>query len=831
MKKKLLLPLAMAAILLSVNVLAFDFNNVSYTAVYNANSMTIDTDTLGGVTYTTVSYEGLYNSGEPGMPSLPIDYIRFVVPYNATNFTVSTRDRGLSNINLDHLVYPCQRPWFTDGPVPPIALPDTSAYYSGSSYPSQMAWVADEGYLAGENHIVTVAVMPFRYSHSTNADVLTKTTRCSVTLNYQLSDSLPMYPIVRNDSLLREEGYQLTRSMVVNPNQVKNFAPVNTFNPGIGGIGIIQGGISGNELNGGGITPPQPVDSLLPPPGVDTTATGTELQLVDVNYPYLIVTTPELKHAVRRIEALKRQKGYNVKVVTMNEVMHDSIAMHGDYVNGHIAYGEGDSAGVLRQYLRHYFQNYGTKYVLLVGSDVPYRTTTHVLYKPCTFQSDLYFSDLNADWEDNRQFDKSGELCVGRILGKTEEQVNNYTDKLLRYELNPGRGDYSYVKNAFYSQGCEFIDVNTLGHPSEIDIIRRALDSIYPTPDSIIEPDVNTTGIPYPSGEDIVNELNSTPYSFLSFHHHGCPSSLRTCGRDGPYGIIPPMSFLWANNNELAYPFEWEKNDTLPEFGLNNIKNKNYPSICFSVSCITMPYEIPQYYKDKGLTMTFGESFTTGKDYGGPAYVGNTHDGVIARSAKLEAKVIEKIVNGYHKLGEAIRQGKSDFSLYMEGNYVRYLAATQNLLGDPTLELWTDIPQVYEGISVLRNDSNVIVNGVNGQPVTISICSNNGRLTKNQTTSDVTIDAVSPNSVITLYKHGYIPLFAPLRLQKMNITKSQYVLAGDVMAGKSIDNRTHGDVIVKNGVEYEIEASGTVILQDGFSVEKGATFAIYPSCF
>ena len=273
------------------------------------------------------------------------------------------------------------------------------------------------------------------------------------------------------------------------------------------------------------------------------------------------------------------------------------------------------------------------------------------------------------------------------------------------------------------------------------------------------------------------------------------------------------------------------KNDTLPEFGLNNIKNKNYPSICFSVSCITMPYEIPQYYKDKGLTMTFGESFTTGKDYGGPAYVGNTHDGVIARSAKLEAKVIEKIVNGYHKLGEAIRQGKSDFSLYMEGNYVRYLAATQNLLGDPTLELWTDIPQVYEGISVLRNDSNVIVNGVNGQPVTISICSNNGRLTKNQTTSDVTIDAVSPNSVITLYKHGYIPLFAPLRLQKMNITKSQYVLAGDVMAGKSIDNRTHGDVIVKNGVEYEIEASGTVILQDGFSVEKGATFAIYPSCF
>ena len=35
----------------------------------------------------------------------------------------------------------------------------------------------------------------------------------------------------------------------------------------------------------------------------------------------------------------------------------------------------------------------------------------------------------------------------------------------------------------------------------------------------------------------------------------------------------------------------------------------------------------------------------------------------------------------------------------------------------------------------------------------------------------------------------------------------------------------------KSGVEYEIEASGTVTLHDGFKVEKGATFAVYPSSF
>ena len=49
--------------------------------------------------------------------------------------------------------------------------------------------------------------------------------------------------------------------------------------------------------------------------------------------------------------------------------------------------------------------------------------------------------------------------------------------------------------------------------------------------------------------------------------------------------------------------------------------------------------------------------------------------------------------------------------------------------------------------------------------------------------------------------------------------------------GAYFSGRTNGDVTVKNGVEYEIEASGTVTLQGGFSVEKGATFAVYPSCF
>ena len=46
-----------------------------------------------------------------------------------------------------------------------------------------------------------------------------------------------------------------------------------------------------------------------------------------------------------------------------------------------------------------------------------------------------------------------------------------------------------------------------------------------------------------------------------------------------------------------------------------------------------------------------------------------------------------------------------------------------------------------------------------------------------------------------------------------------------------IRNNTYANVVVTSGVEYEIEASGTVTLENSFKVEEGATFAVYPACF
>ncbi len=808
MKKKCIFPVALAAAMLVplLTSAAGALNRITYTASYNNNGLTIGTDTLGGVTYATISYEGLYNGGEPGMPSLPIDYLKFSVPYNATNFTVTATTRWASQ-NLNYLVYPCQSPWLISSPVPPIVLPDTSAYYSGNSYPSQMAWIVDEGFLAGENHIVTVAVMPFRYTHSTNADVLSRAKNCYVTLRYDLSDSLAMSPIVRNDSLLREEGYLLTQSMVVNPGQVKNFAPTQTINPGIDSTGLIQGGIGGDLINGG-IPDPTPVD-----PG----DLGEEELLIDGgNYTYLIVTTSELKHAVRRIAALKRQKGYNVKIVTINEVLSSPLSGSGDVVgegsNAHLTYT--DNAGKLRQYLRNHFKYFGTQYVLLAGSSIPYHHRNDTIYFYNDYNqlesevidgiSDFYYIELNSDWSANKLIDHSPDLYVGRILSDSAIHIYNYANKLLRYELNPGNGDYSYLQRLCFQEGYtlspqlqQFKNIFSPGSspfPYQIDFSED-------------------TTIVYPTGKNVIDTLNRYKAGLLCIFNHGDTSCIRVYGPDGQgrYSFIESVSSV-SNGN-----------------GLNCLNNRYSPMICYIPTCTTAPF-------DNHNGINIGKSFTTGKDYGGPIYIGHTRKINVGTSSFVVSRFAQRIKEGYYVLGEADALSvEENMKNIKPRTFFQDASLIHVYLGDPSLEIWTGVPQSYSNVTVQRTDNGITVSGIDVDSTIIAYyCKNNMKKQKIVTTpinTPISLDDASPNSPIMLFKHNYLPYIAPLLLQNERINNSKYIIANDVLAGNAIDSNrtTSGDVVIKDGIEYEIEAKGTVTLEDGFKVEKGATFAVYPS--
>lgn len=827
-KLRLSRPVVMLLMVLVPLAATSALKGIYYNATYDFSNLTLGTDTLGGVTYLTVNYDGLYNGGEPGMPSLPVDYIRFSVPWNATNFSVRAQLRNTVTQDVNKLVYPCQPPRMMSDTTPVvITLPDSAAYLN---YPLQRAWVVDEGFLAGENHIVTVAVMPISFNMigmgGFHYNQLKKTPTITLMLSYQLSDSLAMYPIVRQDSVLRQEGYALTRSMVVNPSSVEAHATGEIqsdfiFNP-----------TSVDGLNGGG----PHIDPTPPPVNNDSIFPTGELYFD--NYPYLIVTSDDFTHSVRRIAALKRQKGYGVKIVTMDEVLASPYNMGGDLIrqtDGTYQLVDTTDAGKLRQYLKYYYNYYGTQYILLAGNGVPYKNirikTISENEDSVSTPSDLYFSDINGDWS-RYSIDYQPELYVGRILAKDYEQITNYTDKLFRYELNPGNGDNSYLKRILYSEGFDLIN------SGELMYIRRYMDYIFPQPCILSESrDIEDTS-KFPSGDHIIDSINTHQFGFISLHHHGFPSGLLTYGyRNGQKK--DSFRFLWAIDS-IHVTNGSDPNscndDPSTTNGLNHIYNKHYPSICYSTGCSTMPFDIRSGYET--IPMNFGESYTTGKDYGGPAFLGHTRDAWSPCTGLLERIFAKKIYQGSHHIGIANGLAKSEAPSalsFADSVSAKHVPVTQNLLGDPEFEIWTDLPMRFTNIEVTRTDNSISISGIDADYTTISLYNNRYQIRgfkRVVNTSPVLFNDVPPNSSIMLYKHNYIPYIAPLVLQNTILNNTQYIIATDVTAGYYVDtNRTPGNVTVVNGIEYEIEASGTVTLQSGFSVEKGATFSVYPSSF
>ena len=736
MKKTVSIKLIAVLLAVLVPLLMDASGSLTYTATYS-DMPTIGTRSIGGVTYTTVKYGDLYNIGEPGKPSLPVDYIMFSVPCNATNFSVTATPVMSDPIALDNLVCPIQ------SSAAQNTLPDASSYNS-SVYPASVAWYANDGVMEGENLVVTVAVMPLRMEIVNGNCILRQVSNVQLTLHYDLADTLTIRPIIRLNASKREEGYEKIREMVVNPEDVMS--------------------------NSASLSNHQLMASLL------TNPTNTAQE----QYSYLIITTPELLKPLRRIVALRNQKGIKVKMVTVNEAINDTISTFSDF-----------NAYRIREYLRTNWENNGIDHVLFAGTEVPF-----------TGGSDYFYSHLDDIPTGMRSYPM---LSVSRLLGLESKQFDNYTEKLLRYELNPGNGDLSYLQNAMFIESfdCEtFGPLNEGFFPNCTDLSGLAEVSEY-------------------TGNDVLNMINQNHYGFISSFNNAYPS-VSCIYNDFINGI---SHYLWAI--DTVRPATGVSDSEVGN-GLNRMNNKYYPMIFLAGYGATMPFD-PLGYTN------YGESFTMGKDYGGPAFFGFPETPG-AYSASCAAEMILQKLERSCQFGEAVASTRVQLSAMntYQTNYIfEDVLKSIGMLGDPLIRMWNSLPQLYSNISVSRTDNGVSVTGINLGAATVAYHSNDGQTgSVAANSSTVTLDDVNPNSTIMVYDHNRIPYIAPLILQNTTLDNSQYVYATDVTAGRSVDSgRTNGNVTIAEGIEYEIEASGKVTLAGGFNVERGAMFTVQKSTY
>ena len=701
-----------------------------------------------GHIYNVLSYPGTENDyNSPGAPSLPIKYVTILLPFTADDITLSVRCYHAKSYSVSKRIFPIQEPETTSFEM----------IRKGFTPCDSRIYESVESYPSEQVRIAEISCAGYGERHVVVAV-------CPVSY----------FPMDNRYDVSEDVELTLTYS------RSSNRAKALTRNTGTVDIGIPF-------------------------------------------YEYCVITSQDLKDDFNRLVAWKREKGLNAGVVCKEEIYSNTYCSVGDTVSS-----INDDAGKIRQYLQYAYASGVTKYVLFGGNYqvLPIRYGTGGSYsitqpdQEHTIPSDLYFSELNSNWnadgdpyygESNEISDYASELYVGRILCTSSEEIQNYTNKLLRYEMNPGNGDFSYLKKALYTQSDQ------MQRDHEQDGIAAQIHSLFPT-DTIFseQPSYNDSNPTSPYGNDVIEEMNKN-YHYVSWGGHGGPLTITVKSRgvhDSPRYAITSVQ---TDINNISYIMQESAN------GLDNLTNKNFPMFAYSISCGITPFDL--YYNNTGLP-SIGQSFTLGKDYGGPVLIGNTRDGYIGSSASMQKKFNECLFAD-PMVGVAQNYAKTNHNYH-------YLRHSSNIIGCPNIRIWTDTPELFSA-SLTYYSNNCVVSANNSiTDAEIDI--------RDMTQTEEVIEnvAFSPsqgpktlsnakNCLITLTGINCLPQIMPLTIQNTSLHGTHHAIVKDVICGKDVRNGTQGDVTFEADSNYTFEARGTFELTKGVEIKLGAQLEVIPS--
>jgi hypothetical protein len=723
--------------------------------------------------YQEVSLQGLSKNRNEGEPNLPIKYVNIVIPYSSIVSDITITSNKTEIYNLQKPILPTQK----DIPIgltsDVFIKPSQSIYNNSTLFPTNIIEVFHEGYYDHVNHVVTLAICPFEYNPKTNQLIYYKEIDFTVSTKTKKRSSEQFY---RNrDNRVQRLYEKALSSLVINPTSISTFQM---------------------------------------PVSVKKTRSLSTFP----NYEYVIITTDDLEPHFFRFVNWKRRKGIDIGVVTLSYI-------YSNFSSGDTISGISDNAGSIRQFLYDAYLN-GTVYCLLAGDHltVPirygyvYNNTTNSDYIiPC----DYYFSDFNGDWnvdgdanygewtEDAPDFNP--EIFIGRLMCSTKEHIDNWTEKVIIYESNPGNGDYSYLTRAFYTEAdqlqrdnCVTTIASSLSFITSDTVFRETYGGVL---------DHNSANAPeFPTGADVISEFNNN-YGLVSFMGHGGPFNVAVATKGHNDG---------SATKERVYTYE-SYYPSLTGGSFESMTNQQYPNIYYSISCKNMPFD------DLGHASTIkniGEGYTALFKTGGVAFLGNTRNGWVSTSPGLFQDFAGEISSGITNLG--IAEANSIVSCSD-----RRLKYAHNLIGCPETSMWTAIPSSFTNVTVTESGNNVTINtgGVSDCKICVMSILDNGESywEVEDSASNHTFSSVVKPYCVTVTKQNYIPYLynQDVYIQNHTFTESTYISGRNIYVGYDVTNSiSYGNVTIKNGANIFFDAEQNFEIKNGFECELGGTFEV-----
>ncbi|MCK4672667.1 hypothetical protein KAT67_01660, partial [candidate division WOR-3 bacterium] len=374
---------------------------------------------------------------------------------------------------------------------------------------------------------------------------------------------------------------------------------------------------------------------------------------------YLIITPNSFEDEVQALAEWKEKKGWHVTVATLSQT--------------------GSTPADIKNYISnaYHYDSPPPEYVLLIGdkdSLPPHATTTPVSY-----------TDYSYTLIDGNDF--FAELLIGRLPANTAGELNTMIAKILGYEKDPYMDNPTWFTRALMVAANYPIGMMTTPIPNKQLVRERLYEYGFNTVDTVYYP-------PTSGGAQITSSINQ---GVIFVNYRG--------GDADPHGWIHPS---FHNEDVTGLSNGWKLPIVTSIVCLNG--NFGY-STCFGEAWLRAGNQI----NPRGAVAFFGASAP-------------------ATSSRWNNCLDQGIYWGFlqentYNLGPALYRGKME--VYMNFPNETYPAPdsgvffyfhTYNLLGDPSLDVWTDIPDTFivshsNSIPVGTNSFSVQVQNSSSQPV------------------------------------------------------------------------------------------------------------------
>lgn len=696
-----------------------------------------------GNQYSKIQIEGLQLSQEIGKPILPVKIVKILAAPNEKITDVNVSLGSAETLYMKNKIMPGQEPLQTGiiNEKRKFVQPDKTIYDSDKPYPEKLVQVVNEGYFDGNNHIVTLLIYPMQYYPKSG--IIKKYSSVQYSLNSSKNFDSKIFNITRKKET--QDIYDdILKKVVDNPEDISLYQKkANLISASVGNSNIINS-----------------QSSLL---------TTTTLPF----YEYVIITPSAFSSAFNNFVTWKRRKGVNIGVVTTEQI-------YANYT-GDLISGINDNPGKIRQYLYDGYSSGVTVYSLLAGksdfvpvrkgASYPTQSSNTITEESNLIPADIYFADFNGDWEydhDNNigepvwnqpQYSLFGdspdyypEIFVGRLLCTNVQDISNWTNKIIKYEKNPGNGDYSYLLRAFMHESDEMQD------GAEAESVTQYLplgfsNLIWKEIGTDSDPNTSDAGDLAPNspyGSQIINQFNQIKYGFWAWFNHGVPVMITT--KSSGYN----QSNCFPIQSYDNYSFGAPDNNK----GLDNLNNVEYPSIVYAISCLVTPLD---YYNPNGYwtnMRNMGEAFTVCTQNGGVALLGNSRFGFVGESVKMTRNFLDLVrssSNNAH-LGVAELMSKCTAQITSSENY-HYLNYTHNLIGCPEMQMWTYYPAQFDQIDIAMSSNSISVNSyIEGSNICATdMGTGSSFFSVGKNISSYDFNTATRPLYITVSKHNYIP--------------------------------------------------------------------------